>query len=155
MIENDKYKKIEGRMDIWYDNAASGKNDYQILFVPYRERIKPLRQAVTGDDELENFLLAAGFETDAAKGWLKDVRTFWSVSIDNVPLPQRFLNSQPQEDAGPNHRNALSTFLPSWILRVGGYVNRRSFGQTLARNSSIVFRCIFKNRRSHERRSVL
>jgi hypothetical protein len=106
--------KIEGRLEIWYDCVAAEKTDYRLVFVPYAKRIKPLSRILTGDYELENFLVTTALEADAARAWLKDVRTFTSVSIDNVFLPEEFFELKPQ--SGPNFRNRLSAFLHTMRL---------------------------------------
>jgi hypothetical protein len=110
--------KVEGTMDIWYEQAASERTDYRLVFVPYSKDFQTLRRVVTGDHELETFLLATGFETAAARGWLKDVRSLTSVSIDNVFVPRELVDSQPRDakDAGQNHGNPLSAFLHSLRL---------------------------------------
>jgi len=101
--------RIQGTLGIW---NGLGQTGYRLVFVPYLKRIKPLCEIVTGDEELEHYLLATGFEPDVARGWLKQVRTLKSVSIESVLLSGEFLNSrsrQPKESTSERRNRLLAS----------------------------------------------
>jgi ribosomal protein S18 acetylase RimI-like enzyme len=60
-------------------------------------------------------------------------------------VPFRVIHAELEEQMKAARES--KSYLPNWILHVGGYIKRHGFRQTLARSPSVVFRRMFENRK--------
>jgi|HubBroStandDraft_4_1064222.scaffolds.fasta_scaffold210578_2 hypothetical protein len=86
----------EGTLDIFYENHEEPRvtAKYSLRFLrysatPYGGPLKSM--SLVGNDSLEEYLRGLGFNSGAAKEWMKALKTRASVSINNVMMPTSLL----------------------------------------------------------------